>query len=150
MSQRINGYAVAPEAYRIKAALEDYFKTTALEPSLIHLIKVRVSQINHCAYCLHMHREEALKDGDTEKRLLLLDAWRESGMFSPRERAALCWAESLTHIADSHANDADYEAMRAEFNEKDAVDLTFAIAQINGWNRIAVPLRQVHPQDKLR
>ncbi|BEV10475.1 carboxymuconolactone decarboxylase family protein [Asticcacaulis sp. DW145] len=150
MSQRINGYAVAPEAYKAKAALEDYFKTTAIEPSLMHLIKVRVSQINHCAYCLHMHREEALKDGDTEKRLLLLDAWRESGLFTPRERAALAWAESVTLISTTEAPDADYEAMRFEFNEKDAVDLTFLIAQINGWNRIAVPLRQVHPQDRAR
>ncbi|MFT3996726.1 MAG: carboxymuconolactone decarboxylase family protein [Asticcacaulis sp.] len=150
MLQRINGYAVAPEAYQAKMAMEAYLNASALEPSLLHLIKVRVSQINHCAYCLHMHREEALKDGDSEKRLLLLDAWRESGLFTPRERAALLWAESLTHVADSHVPDADFDAMRQEFSEKDAVDLTFAIAQINGWNRIAVSLRQSHPQDRLR
>lgn len=147
MPQRLNGYALSPDAYAAKAQLDTWLESQ-LDHGLIHLIKMRVSQINHCAYCLHMHREEALKDGDTEKRLLLLDAWRESDLFSDKEKAALNWAESLTHIADTHAPQADFDALKAHFSDKEIVDLSFCIAQINGWNRIAVPLRAKHPQDE--
>jgi AhpD family alkylhydroperoxidase len=150
MTQRLNAYAIVPDAFTAKGALDTYLNACGLEHSLIHLLKVRVSQINHCAYCLHMHREEALKDGDTEKRLLLLDAWRESTMFTDKEKAALAWADSVTKIADTHAPDADFDGLKAHFSDKEICDLTFAIAQINGWNRVAASLRLTHPQDRVR
>ena len=148
MSQRVNAYAIAPEAFTAKAVLETYIKESGFDPILVHLVKMRASQINGCANCIHMHRLEALKDGDTEKRLLLLSAFAESNLFTPREKAALRWTESLTHLPDTHAPDADYEALKAHFSDKEIIDLTFLIAQINGWNRISVGLRTVHPQDK--
>ena len=122
----------------------------SFDPKLLTLIKVRVSQMNGCAYCLHMHRHEALKLGETEDRLLLLDAWHESQLYTPRERAALAWAESLTRIAKTHAPDDVYEQARAEFSEDELLTLSIGIAMINAWNRLAIGFRQQHPADKSR
>ena len=118
---------------------------TGLEPALLELVKMRASQINGCAYCLHMHSRDARALGESEERLYLLDAWRESPLYSDRERAALAWTEALTRIADTHAPDADYEAARAQFSEKELIDLSMAIVAINGWNRLAIGFRMVHP-----
>lgn len=120
----------------------------SFDPKLLTLIKVRVSQINGCAYCLHMHRHEALKLGETEDRLLLLDAWHESQLYTPKERAALAWAESLTRIAKTHAPDDVYEEVRGLFSEDELLTLSIGIAMINAWNRLAIGFRQQHPADR--
>jgi AhpD family alkylhydroperoxidase len=110
-------------------------------------VKTRVSQINGCAYCLRMHTEDARKLGESEMRLYLLDAWRESSLYSPRERAALAWAESLTAIATTRAPDDVYEEARSQFSEKELTDLSIAIAMINAWNRLCIGVRAEHPSD---
>jgi len=116
-----------------------------LEPALLELVRIRASQINGCAFCIDMHTADARKQGETEQRLYLLSAWRESPLYSDRERAALAWTEALTLIAETHAPDADYEAMRAQFSEKEAVNLTMLIGAINAWNRVAIGFRAIHP-----
>jgi AhpD family alkylhydroperoxidase len=148
MKTRFNAYAVAPDGLAALLGVETYLKACGLEAPLLHLVKTRVSQMNGCAYCLHMHTSEARADGEREVRLYLLNAWRESAMFSARERAALGWAEALTNIAASHADDAEYEAARAAFSEKELTDLSIAIAMINGWNRMAIGARAMHPGDR--
>lgn len=109
-----------------------------------------MSQINGCAHCLHMHRQDALKQGETEERMLLLSAWRESQLYSDRERAALAWAESLTNIGESRAPDADYEIVRSAFSEDELLALSVGIAMINAWNRLAIGFRLQHPADHKR
>ena len=126
-------------------ALETYVRQSGLERSLLHLIKTRASQINGCAYCLEMHTREARADGESEERLYLLDAWRESPAYSERERAALAWTEALTLIAETHAPDNLYEDVRAHFSEAETVNLTMLIGAINAWNRLAIAFRAVHP-----
>ncbi|MGC2661243.1 MAG: carboxymuconolactone decarboxylase family protein [Bryobacteraceae bacterium] len=116
-----------------------------LEESLMELVKIRASKINGCAFCLHMHTAAARKQGETEERLYPLDAWRESPLFSDRERAALGWTEALTLLPETHAPDNIYEALQAQFTEPEQVNLTFLIVAINGWNRIQVGFRAVHP-----
>jgi AhpD family alkylhydroperoxidase len=148
--QRINAYNVTPDGVAALLGVERYLQTCGLDPKLANLVKVRCSQINGCAYCLHMHTEEALKAGESQVRLYLLDAWHESNLYSRRERAALAWAESLTNIAATHAPDHDYEEARREFSEKELADLSIAIAMINAWNRLSIGSRAVHPHDLAR
>lgn len=145
MQARLNAYAVAPDAMKPMMALEAHIRASGLEHSLLHLIKTRASQLNGCAYCVDMHTKEARADGETEQRLYLLSAWRESPLYSERERAALAWTEALTLLADSHAPDEDYEAAKAQFSDAELVNLTLAIAAINAWNRFGVGFRLVHP-----
>jgi AhpD family alkylhydroperoxidase len=121
--------------------LERYVRESGLEHSLIHLLKMRASQLNGCAYCIDMHSKEARADGETEQRLYALSAWRETPFFSERERAALAWTESLTLISEKGAPDELYEAAREHFSEKEMVDLTLAVVAINGWNRISISFR---------
>jgi len=147
MVQRLNPYAVAPDGVAALQGVEKYLHACGLDHKLILLIKTRASQINGCAYCLHMHTQEARKLGESEARLYLLDAWRESNLYSQRERAALAWAESLTNIASTHAPDAVYDEARRHFSEKELADLSIAIAMINAWNRLAISSRSVHPAD---
>jgi AhpD family alkylhydroperoxidase len=120
------------------------------DPKLLDLIKVRVSQMNGCAYCLHLHRKDAIKRGETEDRLLLLDAWRESELYTERERAALAWAEALTLIAESHAPDAVYEQVQSIFSDDELLALSIGVATINAWNRLAIGFRLQHPADHRR
>jgi AhpD family alkylhydroperoxidase len=148
MKQRMNAYAVAPEGIKALQSVEAYLAASGLDHGLMHLLKMRVSQINGCAYCLHMHSSDARKGGEREERLYLLDAWEESTMFTPRERAALAWAEALTNIKEGHAPDAVFELARSEFSEKELADLSIVIAMINAWNRLAIGTRQVHPHDR--
>jgi AhpD family alkylhydroperoxidase len=151
MTDRLNLYA--PEGKKpleLLYALEAYLKTSTIDPSLAHLVKTRASQINGCAYCLHMHTADALKAGETPARLFLLDAWRESHLYTPRERAALTWTESLTLISQTHAPDEDYETVAAEFNAQEMVDLTLLISTINSWNRFAIGFRGQHPNDVMK
>ena len=147
MKPRLNPLTVAPEGVNALVNVENYLKKSGLDRRLIVLVQTRVSQINGCAYCLHMHTKEARELGESDTRLYLLDAWHESSLYSLRERAALAWAESLTKIADTHAPDADYEAVRQQFSEKEVADLSIAIAMINAWNRLSIGARSVHPGD---
>ena len=147
MAQRINPFAVAPEGVKALQGVENYLESAGLDHRLALLVKIRVSQINGCEYCLHMHTEDARKLGESERRIYLLDAWHESAMFSPKERAALAWAEALTDIRHSRAPDAVYDEARGEFSEKEMTDLSITVAMINAWNRLAIGARAVHPSD---
>ena len=145
MKPRLNPYQAAPDAMKAMTALENYVQGCGLEPTLIELVKTRASQINGCAFCIHMHTTDARARGETVERLYLLDAWRESPLYDERERAALAWTEALTLIADTHAPDAVYEEVRQQFSEEEVVKLSLLIATINAWNRIAIGFRSVHP-----
>ena len=146
MSARLNLFAAAPEMIAAMTAFETAVASSGLEHSLIELVKTRASQINGCAFCLHMHTRDARAAGESEERLHLLAAWWESSLFTPREKAALTWTESLTLIAQTRAPDADYAVMREEFDEAEAVKLTMLIGAINVWNRLAVGFRSQHPR----
>lgn len=150
MAHRLNPFIAAPEGVAALTAVESYLETCGLDRRLLLLVKVRVSQINGCEYCLHMHTEDARKGGETEARLYLLDAWEESALYSPSERAALGWAEALTHIARSRAPDPVYDELLRHFSGKEVADLSIAIAMINGWNRLAIGARVAHPSDLKR
>lgn len=145
MQPRMNPYQTAPEAMKAMAALENYVLTCGLEASLIDLVKTRASQINGCAYCIHMHTREARTRGEAEERLYLLDAWQESPLYSDRERAALAWTEALTLVSQTHVPDAVYDEVRRHFAEDELVKLTLLVATIKAWNRIAISFRSVHP-----
>ena len=144
---RLNPYTVAPDGVAALRAVENYLKNSGLDHKLLTLVKIRVSQINGCAYCLHMHTEEARKLGETPTRIYLLDAWHESNLYSDRERAALAWAESLTNISTTRAPDDVYEQARRQLGEKALADLSIAIAMINAWNRLSIGMRAAHPSD---
>jgi AhpD family alkylhydroperoxidase len=144
-AERLFPAAVAPEAYQAVAGIERYIRGCGLEHALVELVKLRASQINGCAFCLDMHTKDARKHGETEQRLYVLSGWRESRLYTPRERAALAWTESVTNIAQSQAPEADYEGLRGHFSDKEIVDLTVLIGLINVWNRIAIGMRFVHP-----
>jgi AhpD family alkylhydroperoxidase len=147
MEQRVNLLTIAPAGLAAMRGVEAYVENSGLDAKLILLVKIRVSQINGCAYCLHMHTEHARKLGESDMRLHLLDAWHESHLYSPRERAALAWAESLTKIADTHAPDDVYRDARRQFSEKELTDLSIGIGMINAWNRLCIGARAVHPSD---
>lgn len=141
MSERLNAYKSAPAGYKLMLDMEKYLHECGLEESLIHLVKMRASQINGCAYCLDMHSKDARAAGETEQRLYALSAWREAPFFSERERAALAYTEAVTRISEDHVEDELYAEVRRHFSEKEIVDLTFCIIVINGWNRLAIPFR---------
>ncbi|HLQ84786.1 MAG TPA: carboxymuconolactone decarboxylase family protein [Salinisphaeraceae bacterium] len=122
-------------------AMEQYLGNCSLEAGLIHLVKMRASQINGCAYCLDMHSKDARAAGETEQRLYMLEGWRETPFYSERERAALAWTEAVTRVADTHVPDAVYEQARAQFAEHELVDLNFVIVAINAWNRLMISSR---------
>ena len=143
MKPRLNIARVTPAALEPLLAMEAYLAGCGLEPALLHLIKMRASQLNGCAYCLDMHSKDARALGETEQRLYALDAWRETPFFSARERAALAWVESVTLVAQTHVPDADYAAAREIFSEQELIDLTVATIAINGWNRAAIAFRAV-------
>jgi AhpD family alkylhydroperoxidase len=142
MTPRIeNPFKLAPEPIKAMMALEASFKNCGLDHALLELVRLRVSQINGCAFCLHMHSTDLRRGGETEMRLYMLNAWREAPLYSARERAALGWAESLTRLAETGAPDADYDALKAAFSEAEQVQLTLAIGAINAWNRLQVGFR---------
>jgi AhpD family alkylhydroperoxidase len=122
-------------------AMSKEVEKTGLEKSLIHLIEIRASQINGCAYCIDMHTKDARAAGETEQRIYALNAWRETPFFTERERAALDWAEQLTLVADTHVPDDAFERVSRQFNESEIVALTFATATINVWNRLSIAFR---------
>ncbi len=154
MQPRIDYRRHAQGALKAVLDLEKYIAESGLEPKLIHLVKMRASQINGCAYCLDMHSIDARTEvdmhsidarteGETEQRLYTLDAWRETPFFTERERAALAWTEAVTLIAQTHAPQEVYEELKKYFTEKEIVDLTFVAGTINLWNRLAISMRAV-------
>ena len=147
MTPRLDPAAADPASFKAMFALEAHIRGSGLEHGLMHLVKTRASQINGCAYCVHMHTREARAAGETEERLYLLSAWRESPLYSGRERAALAWTEALTLVAQSHAPDADYDEARQHFDEAELVKLTLLIGAINVWNRLAIGFRSIHPTE---
>ena len=146
---RMDVTRVAPEAYKHLLQLEQVI-AGKIDRKLHHLIKLRASQINGCAYCIGMHSDEALRGGDTNERLLLLDAWDESSQFSEKERAALEWVEELTLIADGHAHKEAFDGLKRFFSEEEIVYLTLAGAMINTWNRIAIASRVQYDRAQLQ
>ena len=148
MSARMNYYKAAPKVMQAMMALEDSLKELSIPATIRELVKVRVSQINGCTYCLNLHAPDASKAGVTQQQLDVLTAWRESPAFDARERAALSWAESLTRLETSGATDHDYAILSAVFDEKERVELTLIINTINAWNRFAVGFRSQHPLSK--
>ncbi|HKN27609.1 MAG TPA: carboxymuconolactone decarboxylase family protein [Roseiarcus sp.] len=150
MTPRLNAFAAAPAPMKSWLEFSQGLLKCGLEESLIDLVKIRASQINRCAFCLDMHTAEARKRGETEQRLYLLDAWRDSPLYSERERAALAWTEALTKLPETGASDEVYRAVKAQFSEEEQVTLTLLIVAINGWNRIQVGFRAVHALDARR
>jgi AhpD family alkylhydroperoxidase len=130
-------FAAAPELMKKWAAVS-VAAASSLDPTLIHLVEIRASQINGCANCINMHTAAARAKGETEQRIYLLSAWREAPCYSDRERAALAWTEALTRLSEGHTHEKAYEALKAEFTEEEQVKLTLMINVINGWNRISV------------
>jgi AhpD family alkylhydroperoxidase len=141
MQPRFNGAKLAPGAYHALLGLESYLHQCGLEIPLLHLIKLRASQMNGCAYCIDMHWKDLRAIGENEQRLYGLDAWREAAYYTDRERAALAWTEAVTRVGDTHVPDEVYEEVRPHFSEKELADLTVAIATINAWNRLAIASR---------
>jgi len=145
MTPRMNIFHTAPDAMKGMMAVEASVNAAGLEPGLVALVKLRASQINGCAYCIHMHATDAVKAGETDMRIHLLDAWRDSPSFTERERAALTWTESVTRIAATHAPDADYALVTSQFDAHEIAYLTVLIGAINFWNRVQIGLRAIHP-----
>jgi AhpD family alkylhydroperoxidase len=143
MDSRIEYGKAAPGVLKAMWGIEQYVKKSGLEPSLLELVKMRASQINGCAFCLDMHSKDARAQGESEQRLYLLNAWRESPFYTDRERAALEWTEAVTLIANDHVPDDVYERVRRQLGEEELVDLTMAVVAINGWNRLAISFRAV-------
>ena len=141
MSQRINPYAATPQLLDEFIKYARQVEASGLEKSLLELVKIRASQINGCAICLHMHAEEARRQGESEDRILMLDAWHETGLYTAREKAALAWTEALTRLTETHAPDEAYEAAKAEFSDEELVKLTLMINVINSFNRFGVGFR---------
>ena len=143
MSPRLDYYSASPKAMKAMIGLEALTSNLSIEPPLLHLIKIRASQLNGCAFCTDMHSVEARRAGETDRRLYAIAVWRDSGFFNLRERAALAWTEAVTLLAESHVPDDVYEQARTQFNEAELVDLTMAVSAINSWNRLAVSFRQI-------
>jgi AhpD family alkylhydroperoxidase len=143
MQPRLDYSKASAEAVKAMRGLESAIARGSIERPLIELVKMRASQINGCAYCLDMHSKDARAAGESEQRLYVLDAWRESPFYTPRERVALAWTETLTRVAETRVPDAEYEAARSEFSEQELMDLTLVVVTINGWNRICVGFRVV-------
>jgi len=145
LKPRLMPFEAAAGTLKPLVDLEQSLKNSGLEHSLIELVKTRASQINGCAFCIHMHTKDARAQGETEERLYLLNAWRESPLYSDRERAALAWTEALTLVAQTHAPDEDYAQLEAHFTPDEQVKLTLLIGTINTWNRLAIGFRSIHP-----
>ena len=141
MEARLEYRKFSPEALQAMQALEKYIAGCGLDHKFVHLLKLRASQINGCAFCIDMHSIDARAAGETEQRLYALNAWRETPFFTDRERAGLAWIEAVTLVAQTHVPDEVYEEALAHFSEKEIVDLTYVAMTINAWNRMAVATR---------
>jgi AhpD family alkylhydroperoxidase len=141
MKQRINLAEAGHGVMKAMLGLHAHLAKSGPEKSLLELIYFRVSQINGCAYCLDMHSKDLRAAGETEQRLYVLEAWRESPFYTERERAALAWAEAVTFVREGHVPDEVYEQARAQFGEDELANLTLAVVAINGWNRLNIAFR---------
>ena len=141
MSRRIDPWTAAPQLMKQMVDYSKNVEAAGLERSLIELVKIRASQINGCAICLHMHAEEARRQGESDNRIIMLDAWREADLYTAREKAALAWTEALTRLTETRAPDEAYEAAKAEFSDEELVKLTLMINVINSFNRFGVGFR---------
>lgn len=144
MEARLNAWKVAPELMQGVLTLNNQIEGAGLEASLTHLVKLRASQMNGCAFCVDMHTREARKDGETEQRLYLTSAWRDSFLFTPRERAALAWTEAVTQLGAEGPSDALFAETQRHFPGSEIVQLTAVVVMINSWNRFSVAFRAVH------
>ena len=142
MTPRLDYYSASPKAMKAMIAMEALSSSLSIEQALLHLIKIRASQLNGCAFCTDMHSVDARRLGESDRRLYSLVVWRDSNFFNPRERAALAWTEAVTLLCESHVPDDVYAQTREQFSESEMVDLTTAITPINSWNRLAVSFRQ--------
>lgn len=145
MKQRLQFFNAAPELMKQVRALNKAVDECGLEKSLLHLIKLRASQINGCSFCVEMHSREARADGETEQRLYLVSAWKESPLFTDRERAAFTWVEAVTLISNGGVSDELYRKTLEHFSEEELVKLTVATSMINTWNRLCVSFHAIHP-----
>jgi AhpD family alkylhydroperoxidase len=143
MTPRLNLMKQPPAGILKLLDLTQTVAASGIDKGLLELVKIRSSQINGCAYCLHMHTSDARAQGETEERIYLLDGWREAPCYTEKERAALAWTEALTLVATTHAPDADYAALKEQFSEEEQVNLTLAITIINAWNRLCIGFRAV-------
>ena len=141
MTERINYVENGTGAIKAMFGLAAYVNSSSIEPQLRHLVEYRVSQINGCAYCLAMHSKDLRAEGETEQRIYMVSAWRETPFYTDRERAALEWAESVTLVSESNVPDDVFERARAQFSEKELIDLTMDVVAINSWNRLNVAFR---------
>ena len=142
MEARLNLLKLAPDAYNAIIALQGTVDKCGLEAAVLELVKLRASQLNGCAFCIAMHTRDALKHGLSQERMHLLNAWRETPLYSERERAALAWTEALSFITQGHAPDEVYQEVRRQFSEKETAYLTFAVTVINAWNRLAIGMHR--------
>jgi AhpD family alkylhydroperoxidase len=143
LSQRINYIQQSPELFKKLVELNMLLKKGPIEESILALVSLRASQINGCGFCVDMHVKEAHIHGERELRLHHVAIWRESTLFSPRERAALAWTEALTRLPEHGVPDDVYDRVRTQLSEKELSDLTFAVMAINAWNRVNVAFRTV-------
>ncbi len=150
MKARLDFRKASPQGNKAMAGLHMFVGNCGLDHSLLELVKLRASQINGCAHCIDMHTKELRADAESEQRLYLLSAWRESPFYSDRERAALAWTEAVTLVAESHVPDDVYDEARKQFTEEDLVNLTFALVAINGANRLNVAFRTVPGSHQVR
>jgi AhpD family alkylhydroperoxidase len=150
MQARLDFRKASPQADNAMMALHGFVRNCGLDHALLELVKLRASQLNGCAHCIDMHTKELRADGESEQRLYLLDAWRESPFYSDRERAALAWTEAVTLVSDGHVPDAVYETARAQFSEEELVNLTMALVAINGANRLNIAFRTVPGSHQVR
>lgn len=141
METRIKSSEKTAGAMKAMFAVSGYVAKSSIETNLQHLIEFRVSQINGCAYCLDMHSKDLRAGGETEQRLYMISAWRESPVYTDRERAALAWAEAVTILDDGHVPDEVYQEAREHFSEQELIDLTMCVVSINSWNRLNIAFR---------
>jgi AhpD family alkylhydroperoxidase len=150
MNARLDFRKASPQADKAMAGLHMFVRNCGLDHSLLELVKLRASQINGCAHCMDMHTKELRADGESEQRLYLLSAWRESPLYSDRERAALAWTEAVTLVADNQVPDEVYDEVRRQFTEEELVNLTLALVAINGANRLNMAFRTVPGSHQVR
>jgi len=141
MSERLDYAKISPDLTKAYYAFSMATKASGLDKTILHLIDLRASQLNGCAFCVDMHVKEAKIHGERELRLHHVAVWRESPLFNARERAALEWTEALTQLPPHGVSDAIYDAVRAQFDEKEIAALSFAVMAINGWNRLSIGFR---------
>jgi AhpD family alkylhydroperoxidase len=140
--KRLKVEDAAPKVYKALMALEQAMQNSGIDKKLIHLVKLRASQINNCAFCMAMHTREGIRDGDHPERLALLAGWRETDLFTPKEQAALEWTEAVTALNSRHIDDELYRRAEGEFPGHELADLTLVVIAINAWNRVAVPFHK--------